>query len=194
MQVTKLSLVFHLDGDEPNRPQTLSGPYPYATEEISFNNGGIALHGTLVLPEGYSRETPALIMITGSGVQDRDEELFDHRPFAVIADALARAGIATLRYDDRGYGGYDGDINACTVDDFKVGAIGHSEGGTIATRNGLTANPANRIETVEGLNHLFQHCTTGAVTEYREIEETFSHDVLGQIIIWITDSLEICLF
>lgn len=134
--------------DKPKRPQTPVGPFPYTTEEISFANGEIILNGTLVLPEGYSRKTPALIMVTGSGQQNRDEEIFEHKPFAVIADALARAGIATLRYDDRGFSGFRGNINECTIDDFKedalagiktlrekfdtVGIIGHSEGGTIA--------------------------------------------------------------
>ena len=134
--------------NKPRRPQTPVGPFPYDTKEVSFTNGDVSLNGTLILPEGYSRKTPALVMVTGSGQQNRDEEIFGHRPFAVIADALGRAGIATLRYDDRGFSGYEGNINDCTVDDFrkdalsgirmlrerfdKVGVIGHSEGGTIA--------------------------------------------------------------
>ena len=131
-----------------NRPQTPVGPFPYATEEVSFSNGDAVLKGTLVLPEGCSRKTPVLIMVTGSGLQNRDEEIYEHKPFAVIADALARAGIATLRYDDRGFGESTGDLVNCTTEDLKndalagvgllrerfdnVGVIGHSEGGTIA--------------------------------------------------------------
>ena len=131
-----------------NRPQTPQGPFPYAQEEVSFANGDAVLKGTLVLPEGCSRKTPVLIMITGSGLQNRDEEIYEHKPFAVIADALARAGIATLRYDDRGFGESTGDLVHCTTEDMKndalagigllrerfdrVGVIGHSEGGTIA--------------------------------------------------------------
>ena len=131
-----------------NRPQTPKGPFPYATEEVSFANGDAVLKGTLTLPEGYSRNTPVLVMVTGSGLQNRDEEIFEHKPFAVIADALARAGIATLRYDDRGFGESTGDAVSCTTEDLKndalagikllrerfdrVGVIGHSEGGTIA--------------------------------------------------------------
>lgn len=131
-----------------NRPQTPKGPFPYAQEEVSFRNGDAVLKGTLVLPEGCTRNTPVLIMITGSGLQNRDEVFYEHRPFAVIADALARAGIATLRYDDRGFGESTGDIINCTTEDLKndalagigllrerfdkVGVIGHSEGGTIA--------------------------------------------------------------
>jgi len=131
-----------------NRPQTPVGPFPYAQEEVTFNNGDVVLSGTLSLPEGVSRKTPVLVMVTGSGQQNRDEELFEHKPFAVIADALARAGIATLRYDDRGAGKSTGDSFNADTYDFKedalagikflrerfdkVGVIGHSEGGTIA--------------------------------------------------------------
>lgn len=317
--------------DKPKRPQTPQAPFPYATEEVAFMNGDVVLNGTLVLPEGYSRSTPVLIMVTGSGQQNRDEELFDHKPFAVIADALGRAGIATLRYDDRGVGDYKGNINECTTEDFKgdalagveflrkrfdkVGVIGHSEGGTIALmlaadqkvdfivslagmvvsgaetlvsqnrvaladagfdtavveaycmvireafdaivnggsmpriedydlpavlkqnylaiinmmqmpymrhfltldmrpllgritcpvlalngtkdvqvdyetnlsalRDGLQSNSKNRIESVDSVNHLFQRCKTGAVTEYSEIEETISPAVLEAVVEWV---------
>ena len=131
-----------------NRPQTPAGPFPYTTEEVVFTNGDARLSGTLTLPEGCSEMTPALVMVTGSGLQNRDEEILGHKPFAVIADALARAGIATLRYDDRGAGESTGDVINCTTDDFKddalagirllrsrfgrVGVLGHSEGGSIA--------------------------------------------------------------
>ena len=318
--------------NKPKRPQTPVGPFPYTTEEVTFANGDVVLHGTLTLPEGHTAQTPALIMITGSGIQNRDEELFEHKPFAVIADALARAGIATLRYDDRGFNGYEGNLNDCTIYDFKddalagikmlkerfdkVGVIGHSEGGTIAMmlaadkqvdfaislagmivsgaetlveqnrialteaglpedtvteycrllseafeacndgkplpsadnsdlpealrrnyqavlaqlqtpylsrfiavdvrpllpqitcpvlalngtkdiqvnyetnlealRNGLSGNTADVIQEVEGVNHIFQHCTTGRVDEYKEIEETISPDVLTTIISWLS--------
>lgn len=139
-----------IPGDKipPQRPQTPQPPYPYSQEEVSFSNGDAVLKGTLTLPETYSRETPVLIMITGSGLQNRDEEIFDHKPFAVIADVLARNGVASLRYDDRGYGESTGDVVNCTTEDLKndamsgidllrqrfnkVGVLGHSEGGTIA--------------------------------------------------------------
>ena len=130
-----------------NRPQTPVGPYPYQTQEVSFSNGSAVLKGTLVLPENHTQNTPVLLMVTGSGLQNRDEEIFEHKPFAVIADALARQGIATLRYDDRGFGESTGDLVNVTTEDLKndalagvellrkqfkrVGILGHSEGGTI---------------------------------------------------------------
>lgn len=313
------------------RPQTPVGPFPYATEEVTFTNGDAVLKGTLTLPENCDRKTPVLIMVTGSGLQNRDEEMFSHKPFAVIADAFARAGIATLRYDDRGFGESTGDVVLCTTEDLKndalagvkllrsrferVGVIGHSEGGTIALmlagerqvdfavslagmivsgaetllaqnrrafesaglpeseveafarllsdtftairtraplpsaddyditdalrknyaaalpsfrtpymefflgldlsaslsgitcpvmalngtkdtqvqcdRNiaaleaGLPSNSRSVIRAEDGLNHLFQHCVTGEVSEYKSIEETFSPEVLSEMIAWI---------
>lgn len=131
------------------RPQTPVPPFPYKEESVSFTNAGYTFNGTLTLPENYTKDTPVVLMVTGSGQQNRDEELFEHKPFAVIADALARQGIASLRYDDRGWG----DARSVkfmnfTVEDFcedaaaalpllrkrfsKVGVLGHSEGGTIA--------------------------------------------------------------
>ena len=136
---------------EPKRPQTPKPPYPYTTEEVTFQNqkAGATLAGTLTIPAGGAKTV--LIMVTGSGAQNRDEEVFNHKPFAVIADRLARAGIATLRYDDRATGKSDGGKNPdVTTKDFaedalagiewlraqkrfkKIGIIGHSEGGTIA--------------------------------------------------------------
>ncbi len=313
------------------RPQTPVGPFPYATEEVSFSNGDAVLKGTLTMPADCDRKTPVLVMVTGSGLQNRDEELFGHKPFAVIADAFARAGIATLRYDDRGFGESTGDVVLCTTEDLKndalagvkllrdrferVGVIGHSEGGTIALmlagerqvdfavslagmivsgaetllaqnrrafesaglpeseveafarllsdtftairtraplpsadnyditdalrknyaaalpsfrtpymefflgldlsaslsgitcpvmalngtkdtqvqcdRNiaaleaGLPSNSRSVIRAEDGLNHLFQHCVTGEVSEYKSIEETFSPEVLSEMIAWI---------
>ena len=283
------------------------------------------------MPADCDRKTPVLVMVTGSGLQNRDEELFGHKPFAVIADAFARAGIATLRYDDRGFGESTGDVVLCTTEDLKndalagvkllrdrferVGVIGHSEGGSIALmlagerqvdfavslagmivsgaetllaqnrrafesaalpeseveafarllsdtftairtraplpsadnyditdalrknyaaalpsfrtpymefflgldlsaslsgitcpvmtlngtkdtqvqcdRNiaaleaGLPSNSRSVIRAEDGLNHLFQHCVTGEVSEYKSIEETFSPEVLSEMIAWI---------
>lgn len=147
----KLPLSMKPGGVEPaKRPQTPKPPYPYTTEEVTFANpeAGATLAGTLVVPKDAKT---VLLMVTGSGQQNRDEEVFEHKPFAVIADYLARQGIATLRYDDRATGAsVGGEVkNATTLDfmgdaaaglDFlrnrkefnKVGVLGHSEGGTIA--------------------------------------------------------------
>ena len=145
------------------RPQTPKPPYPYSQEDVSFSNEDAILNGTLVLPEGYSRKTPVLIMITGSGLQNRDEEIFEHKPFAVIADALARNGIASLRFDDRGFGESTGDVVNCTTEDLmkdalsgidllrqrfdNVGVLGHSEGGTIS----LMLGADNKVDFIVSL-------------------------------------------
>ena len=137
--------------DGPNRPQTPKGPFPYITEEMIFTNtkAGATLAGTLTVPKGGAK--CVMIMVTGSGPENRDEEIYAHKPFAVIADRLARAGIATLRYDDRATGqSVGGDMKNATSIDLaedaaagiewlraqkrfkKVGLLGHSEGGLIA--------------------------------------------------------------
>ncbi len=135
-----------------NRPQTPKPPYPYQTEDVSFTNGDVNLSGTLTYPENWNgkKKVPVAIMVSGSGLQTRDEEAFGHKVFLVIADYLARHGVATLRYDDRGAGLSTGDGRKATTKDFmedasagieflrskggfrKVGIIGHSEGGEIA--------------------------------------------------------------
>ena len=312
------------------RPQTPVPPFPYKEEAVSFTNAQYTFNGTLTLPENYSKNTPVVLMVTGSGQQNRDEELFSHKPFAVIADALARQGIASLRYDDRGWGDKSVNFADFTTADFrqdaaaaipllrkrfnKVGILGHSEGGTIAmmlaaegkadfivslagmaisgketlimqnhqamsaiglpketvdsycnsiskaldeiasgkkaseiniddvpaalkpvtikalqqadtpyVRHFLTvdvgkllpkikcpvlalngtkdtqvdcdanttriekglANCKHSIKKIDGVNHLFQHCNTGIVTEYQQIEETISPEVLQEVAKWI---------
>lgn len=134
-----------------NRPQEPKEPYPYYTEEVVFSNpgAGIKLAGTLSLPR-KDGVFPTVVMITGSGAQNRDEELMGHKPFLVIADHLTRNGIAVLRFDDRGFGASEGDFGTATSVDFasdvnsavqylktrpeigKIGLMGHSEGGMIA--------------------------------------------------------------
>ena len=288
-----------------NRPQNPVAPYPYKTEEVTFKNvtDKATLVGTLSYPIGYKKgQTPVVLMVTGSGQENRDEEVFDHKPFLVIADYLARHGVATLRYDDRGFGkSTGGDVEHATTLDFmrdaasgvdflrtskqfgKVGILGHSEGGSIAFMLGakgkvdfiismagigvkgdtaLTAqankileltgqsmrfsthqyrmnaiierspwlnffidydpsgdisktlcpvmaingsrdvqvipslnlmgikahlkpNSKNIIKEYPSLNHLFQHCKTGNVLEYRMIEETISPEVLEDIVRFI---------
>jgi len=136
-----------------NRPQEPHPPYPYKEEEVSFPSAelGFSLGGTLTLPEGQG-PFPAAILVTGSGIQNRDEELFGHKPFKVIADHLTRKGVAVLRYDDRGVGSSGGNPAGSTTEDLasdarsamnfllkrsdidhsNIGLIGHSEGGMIA--------------------------------------------------------------
>lgn len=150
----RLSLVLEKGELIRQRPQTPQVPFPYQTEEVIFTNveDTATLAGTLTFPMGYrkGKKVPVVMMITGSGLQNRDEEIFDHKPFAVIADYLARHGIASLRYDDRQVGGSTGDVTRATSEDFKrdaaagvkylrdlkkfsrIGVLGHSEGGTIA--------------------------------------------------------------
>lgn len=135
------------------RPQEPVKPYPYITEDVTFKNekAGITLAGTLTLPKKEGN-FPAVILITGSGAQNRDEEIMGHKPFLVLADFLTKNGIAVLRYDDRGVGKSTGDFETATTQDFatdadaafqylktrkeinknKIGLAGHSEGGAIA--------------------------------------------------------------
>lgn len=311
----KLPLVLEEGQPVRIRPQTPQPPFPYQTEEISFVNteDSASLAGTLTYPVGYNskRKVPVVIMVTGSGLQNRDEELFEHKPFLVIADFLARNGIASLRYDDRGAGLSTGDIENVTTEGFcrdaaagiaflrktghfsKIGVLGHSEGGSIAfmlaaqkkcdfivsmagpglrgdsiiveqtnellRQQGQPAtmtvrqmrltmllqktnpwydyfvdfDPAPVIKQIKcpalllngdkdsqvmaasnipvirallsdnekhqlpdnqvikvypGLNHLFQHCTTGMPAEYGSIEETISEEVLHDIAEWIKNT------
>lgn len=137
-----------------HRPQTPVKPYPYREETADYDNPaapGVHLAGTLTLPNGPG-PFPAVLLISGSGAHDRDETLFEHKPFLVLADALTRRGIAVLRVDDRGVGGSTGpapkgsfadiasDVQAGVgwlarrpdIDPRRIGLIGHSEGGIIA--------------------------------------------------------------
>lgn len=150
-------LVLKKGEEQFRRPQNPITPYPYKTEEVTFTNDtdGATLAGTLTYPQGCETmeqgTVPVVLMVTGSGPENRDEEIFEHKPFLVIADYLARNGIATLRYDDRGVGAsVGGDVKSATTEDFmrdaaagiaflrrqptfgKVGCLGHSEGGAIA--------------------------------------------------------------
>lgn len=136
-----------------NRPQTPEPPFPYKVEEVSFLSAldNANLYGTLSLPNTEEENMTAVLMVSGSGTQNRDEELFGHKPFAVIADYLARNGIASLRYDDRGFDPstglspnpttYENAMDALGGVKFlkdrgfsKIGIIGHSEGGLIADK------------------------------------------------------------
>jgi len=143
-------------GEPPalRRPQEPLPPFPYDTLTVAFDNPrakGVRLAGTLTLPRGGG-PFPAALLISGSGQQDRDETVFGHRPFKVLADHLTRQGVAVLRLDDRGVGGSTGPFLAATSEDYAsdalsgveflaqrpeiakrgIGLIGHSEGGVIA--------------------------------------------------------------
>jgi predicted acyl esterase len=100
------------------RPQTPQKPYRYDEREVTYENaaGRVKLAGTLTVPRGEG-PFPAVLLISGSGPQDRDEALLGHRPFLVLADHLTRQGIAVLRVDDRGVGGSTGDWLAATMED-----------------------------------------------------------------------------
>lgn len=304
-QGTAFPLTLKRGEETLKRPQNPMEPFPYKTEEVTFTNAAdkATLAGTLSYPTDYKKgKTPVVLMVTGSGQENRDEEVFGHKPFLVIADYLARHGVASLRYDDRGFGkSTGGDVKHATTADFardaasgieflrtlkcfsKVGVLGHSEGGSIAFMLGakgkvdfvismagigargdtaltaqanrllelsgqpmrlstlqyrvnaymkkspwlnffmdydpsgditktlcpvmaingerdvqvisslnligikghLTENPKNFVKEYPALNHLFQHCTTGNVSEYRMIEETISPEVLEDIVRFI---------
>lgn len=135
--------------------QEPSKSFPYLSEEVFFENekaGNIKLAGTLTIPRGVNNP-PVAILITGSGAQNRDEEILGHKPFLVLSDYLTKKGVAVLRYDDRGVAKSEGNFSAATSFDFaddveaaisylktrkdvvdidKIGLIGHSEGGMIA--------------------------------------------------------------
>lgn len=147
----------------PNRPQEPKAPYPYNEEEVFYENkeAGLTLAGTFTYPKDED-SFPAVILISGSGPQNRNEELLGHKPFLVLADHLTRNGIAVLRFDDRGVGKSTGDFSLATTEDFvtdvlagveylktrkevnknSIGLIGHSEGGLVAP---LTAAQSNNV-------------------------------------------------
>lgn len=138
---------------EIKRPQVPKRPYPYYEREVTVENkaAAVKLAGTLTIPKS-DRPSAAVLLISGSGAQDRDESLLGHQPFLVLADYLTRRGIAVLRLDDRGVGGSTGDLPNSTTEDLagdalvaveflkscpeidsqRIGLVGHSEGGLIA--------------------------------------------------------------
>jgi alpha/beta superfamily hydrolase len=139
--------------ETPKRPQEPKPPFPYNEEEVSFANkkDALTLSGTFTFPKEGDL-FPTVILISGSGPENRNEEVFGHKPFLVLADYLTRNGIAVLRFDDRGVGKSSGNFSTATTEDFvtdvlagveylktrkevdkdKIGLIGHSEGGLIA--------------------------------------------------------------
>lgn len=152
-----LPLDFKRQAKEPDTShvQDPKRPYPYYDEEVTFENtaAGIRLAGTFTAPKTPGRH-PAVVLLSGSGPQDRNEEIMGHRPFLVLADYLTRNGFAVLRFDDRGFGKSEGDFSKATnldfvgdalaavawlksrseVDAARIGLAGHSEGGIVAPR------------------------------------------------------------
>ena len=220
------------------RKQTPKAPLPYPTEEVTFDNKSdhAILSGTLSYPLTFAmqQKVPVVLMVTGSGQQNRDEELMGHKPFAVIADFLAKMGIASLRYDDRGVEKSTGELAQATTHTFltdalagidylkstskfsKIGILGHSEGGTIAfmaaseqpkdidfivslagtTIQGneillkqnellLSANPATALQGADYckvLRKIFQHLIDGKPTnDAKEIVSKYSEEVHAQL-------------
>lgn len=152
---------------DPKRPQEPKPPFPYKIEEVAFQNGTVNLAGTLTLPDGDG-PFPAVLLISGSGLQDRDETLVGHKPFWVLADHLSRAGIAVLRVDDPGIGKSTPHPKPPTTADFatdveagvaflkrdkrvnSIGLIGHSEGGLIAAIVASRSNDVSFIVLMAG--------------------------------------------
>ncbi len=155
----------------PKRPQTPEKPYPYNEEDVTFEDStaGITLAGTLTTPK-EGGPFPAVVLVTGSGPQDRDETILGHKPFLVLSDYLTRQGIAVLRYDDRGVGKSTGNFSGATTKDFvndalaaidfletrkdirhnETGIIGHSEGGLIAPMAAVKSKDVNFIVLMAG--------------------------------------------
>lgn len=155
----------------PRRPQEPEPPLPYEQEEVQFDNteAMVTLAGTLTLPEGDG-PFPALVLVSGSGAQDRNSQVFGHKPFLVLADHLTRSGLAVLRFDDRGVGQSGGDPADATTDDFasdaqaaldylrarpevdraRVGVVGHSEGALVAALLASRGSDAGLIVMLAG--------------------------------------------
>ncbi len=149
----ELDLEYSKEFVGPNRPQEPKPPFPYNSENVKFFNekDSLTLGGTLTYPKEGDK-FPAVVLISGSGAQNRDEEIFGHKPFLVISDVLTKNGFAVLRFDDRGVGESEGDHSIATTYDFaedvksavkflrsrqeinkdRIGLIGHSEGAMIA--------------------------------------------------------------
>jgi fermentation-respiration switch protein FrsA (DUF1100 family) len=160
-----------IEKQEPKRPQEPKEPFAYYTEEVTFTNtkDNITLAGTVTLPkkEGVF---PVVVLISGSGPQNRNEELLGHKPFLVLSDYLTKHGIAVLRYDDRGVAQSKGDFKTATTVDFstdvesavaylktrkdinvkKIGLIGHSEGGVVAPMVAAHSKDVNFIVLLAG--------------------------------------------
>jgi pimeloyl-ACP methyl ester carboxylesterase len=179
------------------RPQEPKGPFPYKTEEVVIESkAGIKLSGTLTLPEKEGKY-PAVVLITGSGKQNRDEEFARHKPFWVIADYLTRNGIVVLRCDDRGVGGSSGNFDLATTGDFaddalaaieylktrkevnakETGIIGHSEGGIAASVAAATSADVAFIVSLAGFYRNFSETALGQMLDQSRLQGKNQEDI-----------------
>jgi dienelactone hydrolase len=199
-----------------NRPQEPKEPYPYKAEDVTYPNTrseGVTLAATLTIPEGAG-PFPAVVLITGSGAEDRNEAIMGHKPFLVIADYLTRQGIAVLRADDRGFGKSTGDFAAATSEDFAtdalagveylktrsevdakhIGLIGHSEGGIIGPLAAVQSKDVSFVVMlagpgVDGISIIYQQgqdimrvmgSTDEQIKAQREIQERIFNLVISE--------------
>ena len=190
----------------PPRPQEPRPPFPYRSEQVRYRSGDVELAGTLTMPEGDGPFT-AVLLLTGSGPQDRDETIFEHKPFLLLADTLTRAGYAVLRADDRGVGGsggtlatagYDGLTDDALagveylkgrpgIDPARIGLLGHSEGGYLAPlaaqRSGavafviMMAGPAVSGEEVLALQNRLLFEAAGAPPDQVDAQVAYVHEL-----------------
>ncbi|MGH3839643.1 MAG: alpha/beta hydrolase family protein, partial [Pseudonocardiaceae bacterium] len=190
------------------RPQQPQPPFPYRSEDVTYRSGDVPLAGALTLPQGAGPFT-AVLLLTGSGAQDRDETLFGHKPFLLLADTLTRAGHAVLRVDDRGGGGSGGDLATATyeelvgdalagvaylkgraeVDPARIGLFGHSEGGYLAPLAAqrsddvafviLMSGPAVPGEDVLVLQNRLLFQAAGAPPEQIEAQVEYVRELVG---------------
>ncbi len=160
-----------LEKKEIARPKNPSEPFNYTSEEISFKtlDGKYTLSGTLTIPA--ENITAVVVMVSGSGPQNRDSEILDHKPFWVWADHFAEKGIACLRYDERGVAASEGNFDMATSNDFAkdaraalnflekqsrfeaaaIGLVGHSEGGLVASLVGTMEEPVDFLVSLAGM-------------------------------------------
>ena len=183
---------------ELNRPQEPKPPFPYQEEEVIFENvkAGVKLAATLTYPNSGDA-FPAVVLITGSGQQNRNEEGFGHKTFLVLADHLTRAGIAVLRADDRGVGGSTGNFALSTTADFagdalagiaylktrreinpqKIGLLGHSEGGLAAPIAAAESKDVAFLVLMAGPGIGFEQLVISQVLEQLKLEGTSAENM-----------------
>lgn len=178
------------EASRPKRPQKPQPPFPYKSEEVIVRNeqDGINLAGTLTLPQKGTK-FPAVVMVTGSGAQNRDEEIMGYKPFLVITDYLTRNEIAVLRCDDRGTAASQSNHTTATNEELQkelyADVTQTMSPEQLKDLNTIQQNKNVTIKAYPNLNHLFQTCEKGTLAEYGQLEETISPEVLKDIMEWI---------